>query len=377
MSLPSASQPSSRLLLIGGIAMAWVIWGGINVFRLGAVPGLDGRQAFWYGFPDAMIWAALTPLVVAIARRHPIRRDRRFTTLGLHIVAAVAFALLHSLVDTGVAGLRGAIIGSPPDLPAMFFKLLRYGLQMNMLVYTLVAGLALYIEYERRLARGEQRAAALQGQLVEARLEGLERQLRPHFLFNALNTVSGLMGGDAETGRRVVRQIGELLRAGLRGEPGQRIPLRQELELARAYLEIEQARFVDRLQVTIETEVQSPDLRQETLTFPVPALILQPLVENAVSHGIAKREEGGHVRVTAARRGDQLTLTVEDNGPGLTASAEQSGGFGVGLANTRQRLGALYGEYGTDGLVLEPIDEKTGEGTRARLTLPRETREPI
>lgn len=365
LSLPQ--QIVNRLPLFAGIALAWVLWGGINVFRLGAVPGLDGNQAFWYGFPDAVIWAALTPLVVTFARRYPVRREHRLRTLGWHLVAAVGFVLLHAAADAGLAGLLALLAGTEPFWRLVFWKVLRYGFQMNMLVYALVAGLVLYIDYERRLARGEQQAAALKAQLVAARLAGLERQLRPHFLFNALNTVSGLMGADAATGRRVVRRLGELLRAGLEGPPGQRIPLRRELDLARAYLDIEQIRFEDRLRVTIEVEPSRAERREETLAFPVPALILQPLVENAVTHGVAKLEDGGSIRILAELENEELILKVEDDGPGLAASAQEPGGFGVGLASTRERLEALYGERAEGYLHLEPVNPR---GARVRLSLP-------
>lgn len=372
--MSSSSKVANRLLIFGGIALVWTLWGVINVFRLNAVPELDWNQAVWYGFPDALIWAALTPLVVAFARRHPLHREKWLAALGLHLLAAAGFALLHAAADASVAGLRALLLGQEPSWVFVFFKVLQYGVQMNILVYALVAGLALYIEHEieheRRLARGEQRTAALKAQLVEARLAGLERQLRPHFLFNALNTVAGLMGGDVDTGRRVVRRLGELLRAGLAGQPGQCIPLREELELARAYLEIEQVRFEDRLRVEIEVEPSHPEAREETLAFPVPALILQPLVENAVTHGISKREEGGNLRVEAAMWGEDLLLTVDDDGPGLEATAEEQGGFGMGLASTRERLETLYGHRNEAYLTLESMQPV---GTRVRLTLPRRT----
>ena len=366
MSFQSMPRPANRLLLVVGVLIAWVLWGFANVFRLGAVPGLDGREAFWYGFPDAILWALLTPWVVLFALRFPIRRDHRLADLGIHLLAAVFFALLHSAADAGVASLRAILGGHETAWWTVFVKLVRYGLQMNMLMYALVAGLVLYIRYERRLAN-------TQAQLVEARLANLERQLRPHFLFNALNTVSGLIGGDPETGRRVVRRLGDLLRAGLEGGPGHRIPLRQELELARAYLEIERIRFEDRLRESIEIEPSGDDEQREaTLAFPVPALILQPLVENAVTHAIAPREDGGSLRISASLRetpSRRLILGVEDDGPGIGGDASESG-FGVGLRATRDRLQTLYGASDEPYLVVESADPATGLGTRVRLSLP-------
>ncbi|MEM9595792.1 MAG: histidine kinase [Acidobacteriota bacterium] len=365
--------PSERLIVWGGISAAWLLWGAINALRLAASPFLSASQAFWYGFPDAVVWAAFTPLAVGLARRVPIRRGRLARVLAFHVAASVGFGLMHGAVDAGIAVVRGLVTGVPTSWFFVFLKVLRFGLHTNMLVYALVIGLAWYVDHTRRLEGERRRAAELRALLAQEVLTNLERQLRPHFLFNALHTVSGLMGEDAEGGRRVVRRLGELLRASLKHVSGQRIPLSEEWELARAYLDIETARFEDRLAVDLwdgEGAAGDPILS----SFPVPALVLQPLLENAVTHGVAPRPEGGRVTVGATydASADRLVLTVTDDGPGFcTEPVKAEGrGFGIGLDNTRARLETLYGDG--DWLEIGSASDDGG-GTRVTVVLPRDS----
>ena len=343
------------------ILAAWMVWGTINVLRLGSSPFLTWNQAFWYGFPDALIWAGFTPFVIAISRRYPVVRPRGWSSLGFHLLAATAFALLHAATDATVAAGRAMVVGRQPEWELVFFKVLGHGFHTNALVYLLVAGLAQYLAWSRRQAHAEQQAAQLRARLAEAQLASLERQLRPHFLFNALNTIAGLMGRDPQRGQQVVRRLGDLLRASLARGPGQRIPLAEELSLARAYLGIEQVRFGDRLQVEIDDVLDDRDGN-----FPVPALILQPLVENAVTHGVSQRPQGGRIRISVTVDAETATVEVVDDGIGIGRAATPSG-FGVGLGNTRARLEAMYGEDAE--LQVTPADPEGG-GTCARVTLP-------
>lgn len=364
----SATAPRRRWPLWLGIAAAWFLWGTISTLRLAPAPDLSWSQAFWYGFPDAMIWGALTPFVVAFARRFPLRWDRLWPTLAYHCAAALSFALLHAGADATVAALRNWGTSEDPIWVIVFFKVLAYGGHTNLLVYILIGGMVHYLDYTRRLAESERHEAELRAQLAAAQLANLERQLRPHFLFNSLNTIAGLMDEGAGRGRRVVRQLGDLLRASLKLQPGQRIPLHEELALVRDYLEIEQVRFEDRLTLHFDIEKN-----ERVNRFPVPALILQPLVENAVIHGVASRPEGGRVQVRARWVGDDLELSIEDDGPGFAPNATTGDheGLGVGLSATRQRLLTLYGDAG-----LLSIEEPDGGGTRLRLRLPSRTAAP-
>jgi LytS/YehU family sensor histidine kinase len=190
--------------------------------------------------------------------------------------------------------------------------------------------------YSLKYRERELHASQLAAQLAQAELQALRMQLHPHFLFNTLHTVSALMHKDVELADDMLSRLGDLLRRTLDTAQAQEVPLQQELEFIQTYLEIEQARLGSRLHVRFETE-------PETLDVLVPNLILQPLVENAVRHGIAPRLEGGRLVVRARRESDRLELEVEDDGPGLPADFADRPREGLGLANTRARLAALYG----------------------------------
>ena len=214
-------------------------------------------------------------------------------------------------------------------------------------------------ERERRAAQLEVEAAQLETQLAQAQLDALKMQLHPHFLFNTLNSISVLMRDDATAANRMLIRLSELLRVALKSEGRQEIPLRQELEFLRGYLEIEQTRFQDRLMVDF-------DIEKETLDAQVPNLILQPLVENAIRHGIAPRAEAGLIQVQARRENSFVELCVSDDGAGLNESEMQ--GNGIGLSNTRKRLEKLYGEqYGFE------ISSPAGGGLQVRLKIPFHT----
>jgi sensor histidine kinase YesM len=228
--------------------------------------------------------------------------------------------------------------------------------------YSYFAMLALghALEYHRLFTDRQLRAAELEKQLAETRLGVLEAQLRPHFLFNALHTVGSLVrSGDRTAAVAAVARLGDLLRMALRGGPQQEVTLREELAFATHYLELEKARFRDRLATRVDVDAALMDAL-------VPLFLLQPLVENAVRHGIEPSERPGRVEVAASRSGTALVLHVRDTGPGPDAAA--SGQGGIGLGNTRERLHHLYGtsaalELGAGG----------GGGTVVKVTLPYRT----
>jgi two-component system LytT family sensor kinase len=201
----------------------------------------------------------------------------------------------------------------------------------------------------------EQRVAAaqLERRLTEARLEALRLQLHPHFLFNTLNAISAFVEVDPERARRMIARLGELLRRTLDGGAAAELPLSRELDLLVPYLEIQRIRFGDRLSIELDVLDGAGDAL-------IPALMLQPLVENAVEHGVKRTVDGARVRLSAKRSGDRLRLEIADNGPGPTG-----GGAGVGLANTLARLSELYGD--AHSFELRPV--ATG-GTIVTIELP-------
>ncbi|MEM1181084.1 MAG: histidine kinase [Acidobacteriota bacterium] len=345
-----------------GVALVWMAWGVINVLRFAAMPDISWAQALTYGFPDAIFWAAVTPLLVFVSKRYELRGERRWRHFRILAAVALAVVLVHTAVDAALASVPQWIEGQPGIWSAVFVKVLRYELHTRLLICTLVIGFVHYQIYARRLAEQRSEADRLAAQLSQAKLSHLRSQLRPHFLFNALNSVAASMELSPEVGRRVVRRLGELLRASLRAEENHWIPLEQELDLARAYLEIEQVRFEERLRFEI-------DVAEPALGWPVPTLLLQPLVENAVTRGIAPKIDGGCVTVRAEVEGERLVLTVEDDGVGLgpTAAPRPPEGSGIGLSNTRDRLATLYPSV----QALLRVGDRDGGGVRVRVRLPR------
>jgi LytS/YehU family sensor histidine kinase len=203
--------------------------------------------------------------------------------------------------------------------------------------YVPIALIGLAVAYHQSFRQNELRQSQLESHLATARLEALKSQLRPHFLFNTLHSISSLMFTDVAAADQMMSLLSDLLRQSLRNNDSQVTTLREELQFVDTYLEIETIRFESRL--TIERDI-APD----TLSALVPYLLLQPLVENAVRHGVARMESGGRIRIAASRSGGELLLRVSDNGPGIRTSTQPAARAGLGLSSTQERLRTLYGD---------------------------------
>jgi two-component system, LytTR family, sensor kinase len=217
-----------------------------------------------------------------------------------------------------------------------------------------------WMYYERYRDR-ELRASVLQTQLATAQLQALKVQLHPHFLFNTLNSVSELMHQDVDTAERVITRLSDLLRMALENIGVQELSLRQELDFVEGYLEIEQTRFLDRLQIKL-------NIQPETLDCRIPNLLLQPLVENAIRHGISRSSDLGIIEIFTRKINDRLLIVVTDNGPGIKVNGNgqpSKSNFGLGLSTTRTRLEFLYGKEQT--FVLNNLPER---GLEVRISLP-------
>ena len=289
---------------------------------------LTTALADWY------LIALLSFPTLWLARRFHFDAPRWRRSLLVHLVASAAFAVLWVVLRVTVE-----LVRSRERLPAFYFgEMFHWTLvrsfYFNLLVYWIIVGASHGVEYYRRYREREVRAIGLEKLVAQARLQALRSQLNPHFLFNTLNSISSLMHKDVEAADRMIVRLSELLRLALESVETQEVPLRDELEFLRRYLEIEQIRFGARLQVSF-------DIPADTLEVPVPNLLLQPLVENAIKHGVAPRKQPGRVEITARRDGSHLTVLVRDNGPG---PGQGTSGAGVGLANTRARLEHLYGD---------------------------------
>jgi len=306
-----------------------------------------------------LLWGVATPAIIWSAERLPIERKLWRTRVPIHLLLAIAFIVALNLAAPSIAWVmlgRGSPYGA----------VLRHGLgglaavgHLALIVYAFILGAGHYL-HTLDVRREEQlRAERLRADLASAQLRALTLQLQPHFLFNALNAVGALI--ITERNREafeVVGRLGDLLRALLAVERREEVSLREELDLVESYVGIEQARLGDRLRV--EWEV-APDVASAQ----VPPMLLQPLVENAIRHGVARSPGGGRLTIAARRQDTRLALAVCDDGPGPSASrARAESGGGVGLENTRQRLTHLYGTESRLELV------RDGEWTRLMVELP-------
>jgi two-component sensor histidine kinase len=300
-------------------------------------------------------WAALAPGVLALAAAVPIYRPNAARALLLHAGAAIVFIAAHvamvSLLETYLHS------GDARQLSwALHFNhLLRQHAAPDVVIYCALAGLAHLVLMRLRLVSRDRDAALLQTQLTEAQMEALRVQLNPHFLFNALNTISGLVRHDPDQADRAIADLGDILRNSLQ-QSQQMVPLSQEVELVKRYLAIEQLRLGDRLRVEFHIDADAEDMM-------VPVFALQLLAENAVRHAVEPRRSGGTVIISASRTAQGLALAVEDQGAGDIAGAGL-GGTGVGLANIRARLHHLFGG------AAELLTETLPGGTRVQLRLP-------
>lgn len=280
----------------------------------------------------AAAWAALTPIALRLEARFPLQRPHLIAALAVHGIASATCALVNLAFFAVAAPIIGATQVESTWL-ATFNRLLGTTFLLNLPVYWLIVGAA-HVERLVRSARDEdRRRLRLEAQLADARLQTLRTQLQPHFLFNALNTISVLMHENVDAADRILLQLTTLLRRSLDSTEAHEVTLGEEIDLLQNYLEIEQARFGERLSYKILVPEQARAAR-------VPNLILQPLVENALRHGLATRAGPGRVEIQAARHGDSLRLRVADDGRGLPPTATER----VGLANTRARLRLLYAD---------------------------------
>jgi sensor histidine kinase YesM len=207
----------------------------------------------------------------------------------------------------------------------------------SLVLYATILSIGYVLDSRERLARHKTETAQLNEQLSKAQLAALRRQIEPHFLFNTLNSVAGLVReGRNDAAISMIVGLSDLLRRLLQDPTRQQVPLREEMDFARKYLDIQKMRFADRLQIDV-------DVPDELYPAQVPSLLLQPMVENAVLHGIAKRAQGGAIRIAASRSNGTLTLSVGNDGPSLPANWERAG-LGIGISNVRTRLKSLYGD---------------------------------
>jgi signal transduction histidine kinase len=320
--------------------------------KLAGVQQLDGPRlilaaSIW------LIFGLLTPIIYFLARRFPFSKERFIQILAVHFFGAVILCFAWA----STAALLGLIFNRrPPQVPVKRFYVewLLVNLPWSVFLYFSVLGSIYAFTYYREVRERESQQARLSAQLAEAKLSALRMQLHPHFLFNSLNAITVLVRNEnTRDAARMLELLSGLLRHVLENQTRQESTLDEELHFIERYLAIEQVRFSDRLQVRWSIE---PDMRDAL----VPEFILQPLVENAVRHGIAKRSEAGVIEVSARQVNNESVLSIQDNGPGYRPQSAS----GLGIANTRARLATLFGNDG--GLEITNHEE----GTVATLRFP-------
>ena len=331
------------------VALFWTAEGLSSASQIHLMMQANGAgswaTALRMALTSAWLWVPLTMLAFAAAERFPFGRGRVLTPLAAHVGGALLVAAIRGgavMVLNGWAGWYEVL----PSLPRLYLT----SLQNNVFLYWLLVGIGHAIVYARTSRMREE-------QLARAQLQALKAQLQPHFLFNALNTISSFVRHRPEMAERMIDRLARLLRQSLDGDGTDEVTLARELETLQPYLDIELARFEDRLRFDI-------DIAPDAMTARVPHLLLQPLVENAVRHGLARIATPGVVTIRSRRDGDDLELEVIDNGVGLPDHFAVGRTTGLGLSNTMRRLLQLYGDSQSFDIT------RAERGTRVLVRLP-------
>jgi hypothetical protein len=356
----------------GAVRWPWIAatWAGVGLFdatqQVVVMRGMGMHHDWVAMFVQLVLewlpWALATPLIMRLAARHPLSalRTRPAAVAGAHGAAWFCAGLAASLWCAGLTWLLNPWTPDRPVAPywQLFAPIWENGLLSSMVMYAciLMAGTAL--DASARAAHERLASAQLAEALAKAQLDALRHQIEPHFLFNALNAVSGLVReGANERAVETLARVSDFLRHVLDEPGGQEVALEEELKFAAMYLGIQQVRFADRLRIDVQV---APGLERAV----VPRLILQPIVENAIKHGIARRVQPGAIAIAATRSASRLLLTVYNDGPAI-AAGDGAGGAAIGLANVRRRLRGLHG----DGAALD-IANVEARGVRVSIAMP-------
>ncbi len=360
----------------------WGAWGLLAVYNTTWDLALRTSKTNWWSdwfmllqmnVAQILVWALLGFGLLAVARRFPIERFewvnwRSWRVLGIHFGASF-LATLAGLLGTFLVAIafsrleRGSFLEwnilvslQEPRFWRSYENFLMRYFHTNFLVMLALLSAYHMVMAHRRYKKREVEAAQLEKAFMQAQNQALRMQLQPHFLFNTLNSISALVHIDPDMADRMIARLGDLLRLSLDQSGQQEVTLAQEAQFLERYLAIERLRFQDRLTIGIE-------IPEELTRCRVPSFVLQPLVENAIKHGVGASASGGHIGVRARTEDGMLCLEVEDDGPGFVTSPRP--GHGIGTGNTRQRLQLLYGEAQSFELLSIP-----GKGTLARVRLP-------
>lgn len=347
------ADEGARLRVITRIlfAVVWLVPGTLAAAQLALVGDASGTH---YGFGRALvwqgaawlIWSVWSQAILTLVDRVRLGAGRLWAWVGVHVLATIVVCAVNVLALAWLDHVF-ATIGQVTSYAFSVRLVIVNHLDFQVVLYWAVLGAAYMVEFVRRYRERDRAAVELEQKLALTQLDALRMQLNPHFLFNALNSVTELMEDDVREAQRTLTRVSDLLRLSLRSAASSTIPLWQEIELVELYLQIARVRYGTGLNVDIEVDSSAVDMM-------VPSFLLQPLVENALKHGLAPGHPDQEILVTATRSGESLVLVVEDNGKGLDGLITTSGRFlaaqpsvdslGIGLTNTRQRLAMMYGD---------------------------------
>jgi two-component sensor histidine kinase len=339
-----------------------IIYTGPIYFEVRQEPMYAGAfRIFSWGILTWCLWAPLTPAIVWLGRRFPLTGGDWKRNLRAHLVAFLVISSLHSAGAVAVNLLIRpfSYSGEDPTFWPRFLSRLKGSFGTDLIIYGGILGVCYSIDYYRKYREREFQATQLEAQLAQAQLDSLRMQLHPHFLFNTLNGIVGLVRDHKnQAAINMLVGLSDLLRHALEHSERQEVELREELSFLTLYLNIQQMRFSDRLQIEM-------DIEPATQTALVPNLILQPLAENALRHGIARSTAAGVVGIRSRTENGSLRITVFDNGAGLPSNWQLKSGCGIGLANTAARLEQLYNEHHT-----LDVRNRNGGGVEVVLQIP-------
>jgi two-component system, LytTR family, sensor kinase len=360
--LPFYRQASVPIWLARGkiVAAAFLIWTAIGVFQ--AFPDVLFRGFQWQYLAEkligAWVWVLLTPAILFINARLNASQQNVIGLAARHVLLSVPF----SLAQTYLAALLEYPIPEIWWSPLRNTEFVMYYFLGGWMTYCAVVGVLQTFNYYKRFLNSQVELERVEKRLVETRLDALRLQLEPHFLFNTLNAISSETTENPKIARQMIEDLGALLRRSLECQDSNEITLAEELSLLDRYLAIQKLRFGDRIDIKIDVE-------PECLAAQVPSMLLQPVVENAIRHGIEGRLSGGTVMIKAVIRDDQLHLCVIDDGVGLPSRWRMDACAGLGIRVTRERLEALYSSKGAYSFT---VARRRGGGTKAAIHIPLE-----
>lgn len=350
------------LLIALGVIVIYVAKDYIKFLMWKKYEVFDWIQAISIPFVNYLLWAFLAPLVYNLMLLFPLRKGFTFKIVSFHLFFSLILAFIHEVISN-LMYISISLVFYPIDNVAKFLMMrlntIPYAIADRMIEYWIILGVFMALYYFKQFRDKEVEILMIENELNNAQLSALKMQLQPHFLFNALNTVSALISSNGKEAQRVLSRLGHLLRTMLDQNTKNYINLDDELNYTRSYLDIEQTRFMDRLKVHYEIDAA-------TLKAVVPNLILQPLVENAIKHGFSNQPESGNIYIRSKINDQLLILEVEDDGLGCDHCDDLSFSHsGIGLTNTRDRLKNLYNE----GFQFN-LTSKKGEGFKVQMIIP-------